>query len=69
MSQELENGNQVTWKSHGGNAEGEVLCKITEETELAGRRVRASTNDPQSLVRSKQGGGEAVHKRSALRKR
>jgi Hypervirulence associated proteins TUDOR domain len=66
MSQEFKKGDRVTWNSHGGSAEGEVLRKITEDTEPAGRKVRASKNDPQYLVRSDKG-GEAVHKPSALR--
>jgi hypothetical protein len=69
MSQEFKNGDGVIWKSHGGNAEGEVLQKITDDTELAGRKVRASKNDPQYLVRSDKSGGEAMHKPSALRKK
>ena len=69
MSQEFKKGDRVTWKSHGGNAEGEVLRKITEDTELEGRKVRASKDDPQYLVRSDKSGGEAVHKPSALRKK
>ena len=69
MSKDFERGDRVTWKSHGGDAEGEVLHKITEDTELAGRKVRASKNDPQYLVRSDKSGGTAVHKPSALKRR
>jgi Hypervirulence associated proteins TUDOR domain len=65
----VQEGDRVTWRSHRGKAEGEVLRKITEDTELAGRKVRASKDDPQYLVRSDKSGGEAVHKPSALRKR
>ena len=36
MSQEFKKGDRVTWNSHGGSAEGEVLRKIIEDTELAG---------------------------------
>ena len=61
-------GDHVEWKSHGGTAEGEVLKKITEDTEEAGRTVRASEDDPQYLVRSEKSGGEAVHKPGALKK-
>jgi hypothetical protein len=67
MSQEFKKGDRVTWNSHGGSAEGEVLRRITEDTELASRKVRASKNDPQYLVRSDKSDGEAVHKPSALR--
>jgi hypothetical protein len=68
MTQEFRKGDRVRWSSHGGTAEGEVLRKITEDTELAGRQVRASKDDPQYLVRSDKSGGEAVHRPSALTK-
>ena len=63
---ELKKGDHVTWKSHGGEASGTVEKKITEETEAAGRKVKASEDDPQYLVKSEKSGGEAVHKPSAL---
>jgi hypothetical protein len=66
---EFRKGDKVEWDSHGGTAVGEVLKKITSDTEAAGRTVRASKDDPQYLVRSEKSGGEAVHKPSALRKR
>ena len=65
---ELRKGDEVTWKSHGGTAEGPVEKKITSDTQAAGRQVRASEDDPQYLVRSRKSGGEAVHKPSALQK-
>ncbi len=63
---EFRKGDRVTWKSHGGTAEGEVLKKITEDTEAGGRTVRATPDEPQYLVRSDKSGGEAVHKPDAL---
>ena len=66
MADELKKGDHVTWRSHGGEAEGEVEQKITSDTEAGGRTVRASKDDPQYLVRSEKSGGEAVHKPSAL---
>jgi hypothetical protein len=65
---EFHKGDKVSWKSHGGTAEGKVEKKITEDTEEAGRTVRASKDDPQYLVRSDKSGGTAVHKPSALKK-
>ena len=62
-------GDEVTWKSHGGEAVGKVEEEITSETEAAGRKVKASKEDPQYLVRSDKSGGEAVHKPTALNKR
>ena len=58
---ELSKGDHVTWKSHGGTAEGTVEKKITKDTKAAGRQVRASEDDPQYLVKSDKSGGEAVH--------
>jgi hypothetical protein len=68
MSDEFSKGDHVSWKSHGGEAEGTVQKKITEDTEAGGRTVRASADDPQYEVKSEKSGGTAVHKPSALEK-
>ena len=65
---EFSKGDHVTWKSHGGEAVGAVVEEITEETEAGGRKVKASPEEPQYLVRSEKSGGEAVHKPGALKK-
>jgi Hypervirulence associated proteins TUDOR domain len=62
-------GDKVEWNSHGGQAVGTVERKITSDTEAGGRKVKASEEEPQYLVRSEKGGGEAVHKPSALKRR
>ncbi len=64
----FKKGDKVEWKSHGSKAEGEVVEKITSETEAGGRKVKASKEEPQYLVRS-ESGGEAVHKPGALKRR
>ncbi len=66
---ELSEGDEVTWKSHGGEAVGKVTKKITSDTKAAKRQVRASEENPQYLVKSDKSGGEAVHKPSALKKK
>ena len=66
MADELHKGDHVSWKSHGSEAEGTVVRKITEDTEASGRTVRASEDDPQYEVRSEKSGNTAVHKPSAL---
>jgi hypothetical protein len=63
---EFEQGDKVKWKSQGGEAVGHVERKITSDTEAAGRKVRASRDEPQYLVKSEKSGGEAVHKPEAL---
>lgn len=60
------NGHKVEWNSHGSTAVGVVLKKITSRTDAGGRTVDASPEEPQYLVRSKNG-GTAVHKPGALR--
>ena len=68
MAEEFHEGDHVRWKSHGGEAEGTVQKEITEETEAAGRKVKASSDEPQYEVTSEKSGGTAVHKPSALKK-
>ena len=64
----FKKGDRVEWSSHGGTAVGTVERAITSDTEAAGRKVRASADEPQYLVKSEKSGGTAVHKPSALRK-
>lgn len=66
MADQFKKGDHVSWKSHGGEAEGTVERKITTETDAGGRHVKASKDDPQFLVKSEKSGGEAVHKPDAL---
>ena len=69
MSDDIEEGDHVTWKSHGQEVEGTVKREITSETEAGGRKVKASKDEPQYLVKSDKSGGEAVHKPDALDKK
>ncbi|MDP9376146.1 MAG: DUF2945 domain-containing protein [Actinomycetota bacterium] len=70
MSDDFKKGDKVVWSSHGhDDTPGVVVKKITSDTEAAGRTVRASDEEPQYLVKSDKGGGEAVHKPSALKPR
>jgi DUF2945 family protein len=69
MSKEFKKGDRVTWQSHGSTAEGKVEKKITSDERTAGRKVRASKDEPQYKVRSEKSGGDAVHKPEALKKK
>ncbi len=69
MADEVKKGDHVTWNSHGSKAEGTVTKEITEDTEAAGRTVKASPDDPQYEVESDKSGKSAVHKPSALEKK
>ena len=68
MADDLKKGDPVSWKSHGGTAEGSVERKLTSDTEASGRTVRASQDEPQYEVRSEKSGRTAVHKPGALHK-
>lgn len=64
---EFSKGDKVEWNTHGTSTEGEVVEKITSDTEAAGREVSASKDDPQYRVVSDKSGKDAVHKPSALK--
>ena len=66
MADDFKKGDDVTWSSHGSEVPGTVEKKITSETEAGGRKVKASKDDPQYLVKSDKTGKEAVHKPGAL---
>ncbi len=68
MADDFTKGDHVSWKSHGSETEGTVTKKITSETEAAGRKVKASKDEPQYEVESDKSGKSAVHKPGALHK-
>jgi hypothetical protein len=66
MTRKFAKGDKVRWDAGNQSSEGTVERVITEDTEAAGRTVRASEDEPQYLVRSEKTGRTAVHKPSAL---
>lgn len=68
MADDFGPGDRVRWKSHGGEAHGHVEKKLASDTRIKSHRVRASKDDPQYLVKSDSGSGEAAHKPGALKK-
>ncbi len=68
MAKELKSGDKVKWKSHGGEAHGHVVKKITSDMKIKSHQVRASKEEPQYLVESDSGSGRAAHKAEALTK-
>jgi hypothetical protein len=67
MANSLEAGDAVRWKSHGGEAHGKVVRKLTKPTQIKGHKVAASTDNPEWLVETEEG-KRAAHKPAALRK-
>lgn len=68
MTKELHKGDKVTWETSQGKTEGTVVKKQTSRTKIKGHAVKASTADPQYIVKSDKTGKKAAHKPDALRK-
>lgn len=68
MKDELDSGDKVSWKSHGGRAEGKVVRKITRPMDIKGHHVAAAPDNPEFLVETKDG-KRAAHKTGALKRR
>jgi hypothetical protein len=67
MKDEPKAGAKVAWSSHGGEAHGKVVKKVTSPTSIKGHKVAASKENPEFLVETDEG-KKAAHKASALRK-
>jgi hypothetical protein len=65
MTDDFSKGDEVRWKSHGGEAYGKVVRKQTEPTRIKGHKVAASPDNPQFLVETEEG-KRAAHKPEAL---
>ena len=63
---EFKKGAKVQWNSLHGVVEGEVVRKLTSDTDIKSHHVKASEDEPQYLVRSDKTGAEAAHKPDAL---
>lgn len=63
----LRKGTPVSWKSHGGTAEGKVVRKLTEPTSVKDHKAMASKENPEYLVETAEG-KRAAHKPEALKK-
>ena len=75
MADDLKPGDRVEWNSHGGRKSGQgkgvgrIVRKLTRTTKIKGHTAKATSEDPQYLVRSERSGGEAAHRPGALRRR
>ena len=62
---DLKAGDRVSWKSHGGEAHGKVVKKVTRPMTIKGHKVAASEDNPEYLVETDEG-KRAAHKPGAL---
>lgn len=68
MSQQFERGDRVAWSYRGRTVVGTVRKRLTARTEVGGRVVSATKDDPRYLVRSEKSGKETARRPGALRK-
>lgn len=67
MAHAFKIGDTVTWKSHGGQAEGKVVEVATEDGHIEDFDYKASQDDPRYIVET-ENGKRAAHKADALSK-
>ncbi len=67
-SNNLQPGDTVEWNTAQGKTKGEIVEKLTSETQIKGHTVKASKDNPEYLVRSDKTGKKAAHKPDSLSK-
>jgi hypothetical protein len=67
VKQDPKTGTKVAWSSHGGEARGKVVKKVTSPISVKGHKVAASKDSPQFIVETDEG-EQAAHKPNVLRK-
>lgn len=68
MAKQPKAGDKVKWSSAQGEVKGTVVRKVTSETKVKGHVAKATSAEPQYVVKSERTGAEAVHRAGALRK-
>ena len=67
MNREPKAGGKVRWSSHGGEAHGEVVRKVTRRTKIKSHVVAASKDNPEFIVETADG-KRAAEKAAALKR-
>jgi hypothetical protein len=68
MPDQFRRGERVEWNYRGRRVTGKVRRKLTSRTEVAGRPVAASREDPRYVVRTDKTGKETTRRPGALRR-
>ncbi len=68
MPEEFKRGDRVEWNFRGRRVTGKVRRRLTSRTEIGGRPVAASKDDPRYVVRSDRTGWETTRRPAALRR-
>ena len=67
MADDFKRGDRVEWNFRGRIVRGTVVRRLSKRTEVAGRVVAASRDDPRYVVRSEKSGKETTRRPDALR--
>ena len=68
MAKDLKTGDHVAWETSQGETTGTVVKKQTTSTTIKTHKVKATSEDPEFIVKSDKTGARAAHKPKALRK-
>ena len=67
MAQDFKRGDRVEWNFRGRTVRGTVRRRLTKPTEVGGRTVPATRDDPRYVVRSERSGAETTRRAQTLR--
>lgn len=67
MADDFKRGDRVEWNFRGRIVRGTVVRRLSKRTEVAGRVVAASKDDPRYVVRSEKSSKETTRRPDALR--
>jgi hypothetical protein len=65
---DFKRGDAVEWNFRGSTVRGTVRRRLTKRTEIAGRVVGATKDDPRFVVRSDKTGAETTRRAATLRR-
>jgi hypothetical protein len=68
VPEQFKRGDKVEWNFRGRTVVGRVRRRLTARSEIEGRVVAASKDDPRYVVRSEKSGKETTRRPEALRR-
>lgn len=68
MAERFRRGDRVEWSFRGRPVRGKVRKRLTSRTEIAGRVVAATGDDPRYVVRSDASGKETTRRPEKLKR-
>jgi hypothetical protein len=68
VAEQFKRGDKVEWNFRGRAVVGRVRRRLTARSEIGGRVVAASKDDPRYVVRSERSGKETTRRPEALRR-